>query len=73
MPFVSPWSTATASASPSQGEVTAEVKVAGLPEGHAWFPDHFSQELNKLFACVIDTETKVPYIRTTSVSMVKVS
>jgi formate dehydrogenase alpha subunit len=58
----------------SQGEVTAEVKVADrVPEGHAWFPDHFSQEVNNLFACVIDTETKVPYIRTTSVSMVKVS
>ncbi len=58
----------------SQGEVTAEVKVAGrVPEGHAWFPDHFSQEVNKLFACVVDAETKVPYTRTTSVSMVKVS
>jgi formate dehydrogenase alpha subunit len=58
----------------SQGEVTAEVKVAErVPEGHAWFPDHFSQEVNRLFACVMDAETKVPYIRTTSVSMVKVS
>ncbi|MEK7868864.1 MAG: molybdopterin dinucleotide binding domain-containing protein, partial [Nitrospirota bacterium] len=58
----------------SQGEVTAEVKVVErVPEGHAWFPDHFSQEVNRLFACVMDAETKVPYIRTTSASMVKVS
>jgi len=58
----------------SQGEVTAEVKVvARVPEGHAWFPDHFSQEVNRLFACVMDAETKVPYTRTTSASMVKVS
>ena len=58
----------------SQGEVTAEVKVVErVPDGHAWFPDHFGQEVNRLFACVMDAETKVPYIRTTSASMVKVS
>ena len=57
-----------------QGEVTAEVKVVErVPEGQAWFPDHFSQDVAKLFDCVLDPETKVPYIRTTSVSLVKVS
>jgi formate dehydrogenase alpha subunit len=57
-----------------QGEVTAEVKVVErVPEGQAWFPDHFSQDVGKLFDCVLDPETKVPYIRTTSVSLVKVS
>ena len=42
--------------------------VERVPEGQAWFPNHFSQEVNTLFDCVIDPDTKVPSIRTTSVS-----
>ena len=56
------------------GEVTAEVAIVErVPEGQAWFPDHFSQDIQKLFECQIDAETQVPSIRTTSVSLMKVS
>ena len=54
--------------------MTTDVKVVDrVPEGQAWFPNHFSQDLNRLFDCVIDPDTKVPSIRAASVSMVKVS
>jgi len=57
----------------ARGEFTTDIKVVErVPEGQAWFPNHFSQEVNTLFDCVIDPDTKVPSIRTTSVSMVKV-
>ena len=58
----------------ARGEMTTDVKVVDrVPEGQAWFPNHFSQDLNRLFDCVIDPDTKVPSIRAASVSMVKVS
>jgi NADH-quinone oxidoreductase chain G len=58
----------------SRGEMTATVKIAGrVPEGLAWFPDHFGQRAMHLFDCVIDPVTRVPYVRTTSVSMIKVA
>jgi formate dehydrogenase alpha subunit len=58
----------------ARGEMTAKVKIAGrIPEGSAWFPDHFSQTATHLFDCVIDPITRVPSIRTTTVSMMKVA
>jgi formate dehydrogenase alpha subunit len=57
----------------SRGEFTTEVKlIERVPDGLAWFPDHYAQEAIRLFDCVIDPETKVPYIRNASVSMTKV-
>ena len=56
----------------SRGEFTTTVKVLDrVPEGLAWFPDHFAQGALHLFDCVIDPDTKVPSCRTTSVSLVK--
>ena len=56
----------------SRGECTTTVKVLDrVPEGLAWFPDHFAQEALQLFDCTIDPETKVPSYRTASVSVRK--
>jgi NADH-quinone oxidoreductase chain G len=58
----------------ARGETTTHVKVVGrVPEGLAWFPDHFSQQAIHLFACVADPVTRVPSFRTTVVSMMKVA
>jgi formate dehydrogenase alpha subunit len=58
----------------ARGEATTEIKVVGrVPEGLAWFPDHFSQHATHLFDCTIDPITRVPSFRTTTVSMVKVA
>ena len=56
----------------SRGEFTTTMKVFDrVPEGLAWFPDHFAQEALQLFDCVIDQDTKVPSYRTASVSVMK--
>jgi len=56
----------------SRGEFTTTVKVLDrVPEGLAWFPDHFAQEALQLFDCVIDPDTKVPSCRAASVSVMK--
>jgi formate dehydrogenase alpha subunit len=56
----------------SRGEFTTTVKVLDrVPEGLAWFPDHFAQDVLRLFDCVIDPDTKVPSCRTASVSVMK--
>lgn len=58
----------------TRGEMTTEVKVLGrVPEGQAWFPDHFGQLVRTLLDCTIDPVTRVPAFRTTSVSMIKVA
>jgi formate dehydrogenase alpha subunit len=58
----------------ARGEMTTKVKImARIPQGSAWFPDHFSQTVMHLFDCVIDPVTRTPSIRTTSVSMMKVA
>ncbi len=58
----------------ARGEMTTEIKIVGrVPKGLAWFPDHFSQKATRLFDCVIDPVTRVPYVRTTSVSMMKIA
>ena len=57
-----------------RGEFTTTVKVFDrVPEGLAWFPDHFSQEALPLFDCVIDPDTKVPSFRTAAVSVTKIT
>ncbi|HSQ92480.1 MAG TPA: molybdopterin-dependent oxidoreductase, partial [Nitrospiraceae bacterium] len=56
----------------NRGEFTTTVKVFDrVPEGMAWFPDHFAQEALQLFDCVIDPDTKVPSFRTATVSVMK--
>ena len=58
----------------ARGELITPVKVVGrVPEGLAWFPDHFGQGAIHLFDCRIDPVTRVPAFRTTAVSMVKVA
>ena len=57
----------------TRGDATAEVKVVErVPDGVAWFPDHFGQEVARICECVMDPETNVPYIRGASVSVTKV-
>ncbi|MEP6933917.1 MAG: molybdopterin-dependent oxidoreductase, partial [Nitrospirota bacterium] len=56
----------------NRGEFTTTVKVFDrVPEGLAWLPDHFAQDAMRLFDCVVDPDTKVPYCRTASVSVMK--
>jgi len=58
----------------SLGEFTTSVKVFDrVPEGLAWLPDHFAQDALQLFDCVIDPDTKVPYSRAASVSVMKIT
>jgi formate dehydrogenase alpha subunit len=58
----------------ARGEFTTEVRVVErVPDGLAWFPDHYGQDAAHVLDCVIDPETKVPYIRAASVSVTKVS
>ncbi len=58
----------------TRGEMTTSIKIAGrVPEGHAWFPDHFSAAATPLLDCTIDPVTRVPYFRSTTVSMIKVA
>jgi predicted molibdopterin-dependent oxidoreductase YjgC len=57
-----------------RGEFTTTVKVLDrVPEGLAWFPDHFAHEALSLFDCVVDPDTKVPSFRTASVSVTKIT
>ncbi len=54
------------------GEMTTNVKLSDrVPEGVAWFPDHFAEEVNQLFQCTYDPETHVPYYRSAVVSVMK--
>ncbi len=56
------------------GDVTTRVKILDrVPEGLAWFPDHFAQDMTRLFECTVDPETKVPSFRLASVSLMKVA
>ena len=58
----------------ARGEMTTTVKVLSrIPQGWAWFPDHFGQTAMRLFDCAIDPVTHTPSIRTTSVSVMKVA
>jgi formate dehydrogenase alpha subunit len=56
------------------GNVTTFVRVWDrVPEGLAWFPDHFAEDMTRLFECTVDQETKVPSFRIASVSVMKVA
>jgi formate dehydrogenase alpha subunit len=58
----------------SRGEYTTTVKLHDrVPEGLAWLPDHFAQDALQLFDCGIDPDTKVPFCRTASVSVMKIT
>jgi formate dehydrogenase alpha subunit len=58
----------------ARGEMTTKITIRGrIPQGSAWFPDHFGQTVAHLFECAIDPVTRTPSIRSTSVSMMKVA
>jgi formate dehydrogenase alpha subunit len=58
----------------TSGEMTTEIKIMErVPQGTAWFPDHFGQAAVGLFECSIDPITHVPAFRTATVSMMKVA
>ena len=60
--------------SSTSGEMTTEVTlVERVPQGTAWFPDHFGQAAVRLFDCVIDPITHAPSLRTATVSMMRVA
>ena len=57
-----------------RGEMTTTITIRErVPQGSAWFPDHFGQTSTHLFDCILDPVTRTPSIRTTSVSMMKVA
>jgi formate dehydrogenase alpha subunit len=57
-----------------RGEMTTTITIRKrVPQGSAWFPDHFGHTSAHLFECIIDPVTRTPSIRTTSVSMMKVA
>jgi formate dehydrogenase alpha subunit len=58
----------------ARGEMTTKVKIIGrVPQGSAWFPDHFNQAVMHLFDCAIDPITRTPSLRATSVSLMKIA
>jgi formate dehydrogenase alpha subunit len=58
----------------TSGEMTTEIKIMErVPQGTAWFPDHFGQAAVSLFECAVDPITHVPSFRTATVSMMKVA
>ncbi|MDH5741381.1 MAG: molybdopterin-dependent oxidoreductase, partial [Nitrospira sp.] len=58
----------------TSGEMTTEIKIMErVPQGTAWFPDHFGQAAVGLFECAIDPLTHVPSFLTATVSMMKVA
>jgi formate dehydrogenase alpha subunit len=60
--------------SSTSGEMTTEVTLMErVPQGTAWFPDHFGQAAVRLFECSIDPVTQVPSFRTATVSMMKIA
>ncbi len=60
--------------SSTSGEMTTEVTlVERVPQGTAWFPDHFGQTAVRLFDCAIDPITHAPSLRTATVSMMRVA
>lgn len=60
--------------SSTSGEITTEVTlVERVPQGTAWFPDHFGQAAVRLFDCAIDPVTQAPSLRSAIVSMMRVA
>jgi formate dehydrogenase alpha subunit len=58
----------------ARGELTIPVKILErVPQGQAWFPDHFGTDAMRLFHCAVNPVTRTPSMRTTSVSVIKVA
>jgi len=58
----------------TSGEMTTEIKImARVPQGTAWFPDHFGQPALGLFDYAVDPITHVPSFKTATVSMMRVA
>jgi NADH-quinone oxidoreductase chain G len=56
------------------GEVIVPVKLVDrIPPGVAWFPEHFDQELRRLFNLTVDERNHVPCWKTTEVQIARVS
>ena len=58
----------------ASGDMTTEIKIMErVPQGTAWFPDHFGQSALGLFECAVDPITHAPSFRTATVSIMKVA
>lgn len=58
----------------ASGDMTTEITIMErVPQGTAWFPDHFSQAALGLFECAVDPITHAPSFRTATVSIMKVA
>ena len=55
-----------------RGEARTTVHLSErIPQGIAWFPDHFAQEMTGLLDCTLDPVTKVPSFHCATVEVVK--
>jgi formate dehydrogenase alpha subunit len=55
-----------------RGEARTTVHLSErIPQGIAWFPDHFAVEMTGLLDCTLDPITKVPSFRCATVEVVK--
>ncbi|MGE3153833.1 MAG: NADH-quinone oxidoreductase subunit NuoG [Nitrospiraceae bacterium] len=55
-----------------RGEARTTVHLSErIPQGTAWFPDHFAQEMIGLLDCTLDPVTKVPSFHCATVEVVK--
>jgi formate dehydrogenase alpha subunit len=60
----------SARVSNSSGEMTTAVRTLDrVPEGLAWFPEHFDGDARRLLRVVTDPETGVPYYKSTRVTV----
>jgi len=63
----------TVTLSNSRGQIETPVKVLDrVPEGVLFFPEHFDEEIRRLFRMTIDPQTAVPYYKLTRVKVEKV-
>ena len=55
------------------GRVTTTIKIVDrMPDGVAFFPEHFDQDIRRLFHVTVDPKTGVPYYKTAQVKVEKV-
>jgi formate dehydrogenase alpha subunit len=55
-----------------RGEARTTVHLSErIPQGIAWFPDHFAAEMTGLLDCTLDPVTKVPSFHCATVEVVK--
>ncbi len=53
-----------------QGQATTTVALSErVPTGHAFFPEHFDEEVRRLLTVTLDPNTGVPYFKTTQVNI----